>query len=546
MANDELEAKLRETMGLVASLREREARHETLFEQMDDGYCIIEMLEDGTGRWDDYRFLETNAAFVANTGLVDAIGKTVKELVPTHEDHSFALYGDVARTGEPARFTQEAAGLGRWYDVFATRVGAPERNQVGVLFKDITARHQLDADRERVLRMEQAERRDAEEANRLKDEFLATVSHELRTPLNAILGYTTLLRGGEASPEQQRMLAAVERNARAQAQLIEDLLDITRMLAGKLRLDARPTDLHGVVEAAVDTVRPAADARSVQVDVALEPDGLVMGDAHRLQQIVWNLLSNAVKFTPKGGRVRVMLHVRDAFVEVTVADTGLGITPEFLPHVFERFRQADGGTTRAHAGLGLGLSIVRQLVELHGGTITVASAGKGQGATFTVRLPVAETTTTRPSTPPRSQKQPSTVALERPQELQGLDILVVDDEPDSAEMASALLASCGAKVRIAFSAEEAFAELGRRAPDLLLSDIGMPVEDGFSLIARIRALPAAAGGDVPAVALTAYARGEDRTRALRAGFDSHVPKPLEPAELLAVLASLATRRRARP
>lgn len=545
MGTDELEAKLREMSALVASLREREARHQTLFEQMDDGYCIIEVLHDGTGRWNDYRFLEANTAFVANTGLVDSIGKTVKEMVPAHEDHWFALYGDVARTGEPARFIQEAAGLGRWYDVFATRVGEPEKNQVGVLFKDITARHQLDADRERVLRMEQAARRDAEEANRLKDEFLATVSHELRTPLNAILGYTTLLRGADASAEQQRMLAAVERNARAQAQLIEDLLDISRMLAGKLRLDMLPTDLPGVVEAAIDTVRPAADVRSILLDVALEPGAVVMGDAHRLQQIVWNLLSNAVKFTPKGGNVRVLLVVRDAAVEVTVTDTGIGIAAEFLPHVFERFRQADGGTTRAHAGLGLGLSIVRQLVELHGGTITVASEGKGQGATFTVRLPLAEPTS-RPSAPPRSHKSATTVGVERPPELEGLDVLVVDDEADSAEMVSALLASCGAKVRIAHSASEAFEELGRESPDILLSDIGMPDEDGFSLIGRIRELAADAGGNVAAVALTAYARGEDRTRALRAGFDSHVPKPLEPAELLAVLASLASRRRVRP
>ena len=389
---------------------------------------------------------------------------------------------------------------------------------------------------------EKAARATAEEANRLKDEFLATVSHELRTPLTAMLGWVQMLKSGTLPPEKHaRALATVERNARAQAQLVEDLLDVSRILAGKLKLEMEPLDLAGVVEQALETVRPAAEARGTRLQATLDSAGLVMGDAHRMQQVVWNLLSNAVKFTPKGGRVQVLLARRDSSVEITVADTGEGIPGDFLPHVFERFRQAEGGSTRRYGGLGLGLSIVRHLVEMHGGSVGAWSEGPGKGATFTVRLPLAATTL-RP--PPPMDLPPAPRGLERPEsppELEGLHVLVVDDEPDTREMLRYLLEGCKARVSVASSAREALEMLGRQPPDVLLSDIGMPGEDGYSLIRGVRALPPERGGRTPAVALTAFARVEDRTRVLRAGFNSHVPKPVEPLELFAVMASLTGR-----
>jgi len=334
----------------------------------------------------------------------------------------------------------------------------------------------------------------------------------------------------------------VERNARAQTQLIEDLLDVSSILAGKLRLKVEPVDLRTVVEAALDTVRPAADAKDIRLQPALDSIGIVMGDSYRLQQVAWNLLSNAVKFTPKGGRVQVVVTRTESLVELTVADSGQGISAEFQPHVFERFRQADGGTTRFHGGLGLGLSIVRQLVEMHGGRVSVFSEGEGHGARFTVRLPLSATRL-RESGPPLPTGH-SLLAKESgaPPELHGLRVLVVDDEEDARDMLRTLLESCGAQVRVASSVEEGLHELTCEPPDVLLSDIGMPGQDGYTFMERVRKLPRErGGGNVSAVALTAYARVEDRTQALLAGFDHHVTKPVDPMELLAVVASLSVR-----
>ena len=333
----------------------------------------------------------------------------------------------------------------------------------------------------------------------------------------------------------------MERNARAQAQLIEDLLDVSSILAGKLRLKVEPVDLRTVVEAALDTVRPAADAKDIRLQPALDSIGIVMGDSYRLQQVAWNLLSNAVKFTPKGGRVQVVVTRTESLVELTVADSGQGISAEFQPHVFERFRQADGGTTRFHGGLGLGLSIVRQLVEMHGGRVSVFSEGEGHGARCTVRLPLSATRL-RESGPPLPTGH-SLLAKESgaPPELHGLRVLVVDDEEDARDMLRTLLESCGAQVRVASSVEEGLHELTCEPPDVLLSDIGMPGQDGYTFMERVRKLPRERGGNVSAVALTAYARVEDRTQALLAGFDHHVTKPVDPMELLAVVASLSVR-----
>ena len=528
-----------------AALRASEERYRTLFESIDDGFCLMQMIVNPRGETIDYRFLEANAAFEGHTGLKGAVGHTARELVPGLDESWFRLYGRVADTGESARFENHAPAMGRWFEVYANRVGDPALRQVALVFKDISDRKRADAQRERLFALETAAREQAEEASRLKDEFLATVSHELRTPLASILGWVQMLRTGSLAPDKRdRAIETIERNARSQAQLIEDLLDVSRILAGKLRLDVTPVDLRAVVEAAVDTVRPAANARGVSLHTEIDDECDVSGDAHRLQQGVWNLLSNAVKFTPRGGHVWVRAERLDGLIDLRVTDTGQGIAPDFLPHVFERFRQANGATTRAHGGLGLGLSIVRHLVEMHGGTVIAASGGEGHGASFSVRLPT-EVATRRESNASEPFQPPAPQQIRCPPELVGLRALVVDDEEDAREMLRALLEGCGMSVRTAASVREALGALGDERPDVLLSDIGMPGEDGYTLIEQVRAFAPAAGGDIPAVAFTAFAREEDRSRARVAGFDAHVTKPVEPSELLAVLVEI-TRRAPRP
>ncbi len=385
---------------------------------------------------------------------------------------------------------------------------------------------------------------EAQEVNRIKDEFLATLSHELRTPLTAVLGWAKLLSTGQLDVEASaRALDTIQRNARAQQQIIEDILDVSRIITGKLRLEVQPVELIPVIEAALESVRPAADAKAIQVESLLDAQtGLVMGDSSRLQQIIWNLLSNAVKFTPHGGCIWLQLREVDAQVQISVHDTGGGIKPEFLPFVFDRFRQADGSTTRVHGGLGLGLAIVRHLVELHGGTVKAESAGENQGATFTIALPLSAQ---KPESEPESEPELHLPAVEaelaRLADLSGLRVLVVDDEADSLEFLDVSLSRCGAEVRAVTSAAEALGLLEVFRPDVLVSDIGMPHEDGYTLMRKVRALGPEHGGAIPAAAVTAYARTEDRMRALLAGFQTHIAKPVEPAELAAVVASLAGR-----
>jgi PAS domain S-box-containing protein len=407
---------------------------------------------------------------------------------------------------------------------------------VVLVFRDVSERKLFEREQERLAEGERMARIQAEEANRSKDEFLATVSHELRNPLNAIAGWTVILRSGPA--DAQACLHAAEviaRNARALTRIVEDILDVSRIVTGKLHIEPRETELTPVVQAAVDAVRPAAEAKHILLETRLEPAGPVWGDPDRLQQVVWNLVSNAVKFTPKEGKVDVRLHRVDSQVEIVVADNGPGIPGELLPHVFDRFRQADSSSTRRHGGLGLGLAIVRHLVELHGGTVAVASGGSGQGTTFTVSLPL-RTLGTMPAAEP-SRATPLAPTAETP--LRGLRTLVVEDDPDSLEMVCTLLAQRGAEVQPAASTAEALAVIERWRPDLLISDLGMPEEDGYTLIRRVRALPAERGGQVPAVALSARTRPEDRIEALSAGFQMHVAKPVAPAELLAVAIALA-------
>ncbi|MEZ0266515.1 MAG: GAF domain-containing protein [Phycisphaerae bacterium] len=438
-------------------------------------------------------------------------------------------------------------------DLVISYSGAPVRDAdgrvaLGILtLHDVTERKAGEREREELLLRERAARAEAERASRMKDEFLATLSHELRTPLNAILGWAQVLRSdGTTADDQAQGLEVIERNARAQTRIIEDLLDMSRIISGKVRLDVQRVDLAPVVRAAIETVQPTADARGVRVQAILDPAARpVSGDPGRLQQVFWNLLSNAIKFTPRGGRVQVLLGRVNSHLEVSVTDTGEGIRPEFLPHVFDRFRQADASTTRRHGGLGLGLAIVKQLVELHGGSVRAKSAGPGAGATFIVALPLTVVDAApAPDDEPGERRHPAqggAADLGTCVKIAGMRVLVVDDEPDARALLARVLEGCEARVRTAGSADEALALLAAERPDVLVSDIGMPGEDGYALIRKVRSLGPDRGGAVPAIALTAYARAEDRMRAVLAGFQMHVAKPVEPAELITMVASLGGR-----
>jgi signal transduction histidine kinase/ActR/RegA family two-component response regulator len=417
------------------------------------------------------------------------------------------------------------------------------------LVKEEVSKEALRRSEERLriaLDRERAARAEAEESSRLKDEFLATVSHELRTPLTAVLGWTHLLRDGRLDEKATaHALDTVERNARAQQQLIEDLLDVSRIITGKLRLDVRRVAPASFIEAAIEAVLPAAEAKGIVLEKSLSPDvSALTGDPARLQQVVWNLLSNAIKFTPRGGRVHVCLEGAGSHAEISVNDTGDGIRREFLPYVFDRFRQADQTTARRYGGLGLGLAIVRHLVELHGGTVRAESEGDGKGATFTVRLPLVPARKAGDgdgaAVPPPSAVE-TRRAVECPDKLDGLRVLVVDDEADTLDLIKVLLAQCGAEVSTATSSAEALGLFAESTPDVIISDIGMPGEDGFELIRKVRELPPERGGRTPAVALTAYARAADRLRVLRSGYQMHVAKPVELAELVAVVANVVGR-----
>ncbi|WP_239700530.1 ATP-binding protein [Massilia sp. 9096] len=398
-------------------------------------------------------------------------------------------------------------------------------------------------ERKVLLESERNARQDAERNSQMKDEFLSTLSHELRTPLSAILGWAQVLRrGGRDQNDFQKGLQTIERNARAQAQLIEDLLDMSRITSGKVMLDMQITAPATFVDAAIETVRPAADAKDIRIEKHYAEDpGVVAGDPARLQQVVWNLLSNAIKFTPRGGQVTIEVGRNDANVTVTVRDNGVGIKPEFITHVFERFRQADASMTRRHGGLGLGLAIVKHLIEQHGGTVRAESAGEGQGASFTIELPLAKQ---QPSTAAaRARAAMIRSAAPSPAEpvvrdLSGINVLVVDDDRDNRELIKRILGDCGATVRIAASARDAMEQLRQAVPTLLITDLGMPDVDGFELLDWVRRLERSEGGQVPAIALTAFARSEDRLRALEAGFSAHISKPVEPSELIATVASI--------
>ncbi|MBC7880061.1 MAG: PAS domain S-box protein [Anaerolineae bacterium] len=636
-----------ERIQAVDALRQSEERYRTLFESIDEGFCIIEVLFDENNTPYDYRFLEVNPVFEEQTGLRQAIGKTARQLVPDLEEHWVKTYGQVALTGESVRFENRAEAMHRWFDVDACRTGRPEERKVAVVFKDITDRKrseqalqaseeqsrnilesiseaffaldhewqftyvnkqaesllnrtpgdllgkiiweeyaglfgsefekayyrtaneqiesvivsfypdhdrwyevhtypaasgitiyfrdvtelkQIETVREQLLHREQRARETAETANRIKDEFLAILSHELRAPLNPILGWTQLLQIRKLDETKTaEAYAIIERSARLQAQLIDDLLDISKILRGKLGMDVATVNLVFVIQAALDTVRSAATAKSILIHTDLSAICQVSGDAARLQQVVWNLLSNAVKFTPSHGQINIRLEQVENQAQITVRDTGKGMDPSFLPYIFESFRQEDASTTRKYGGLGLGLAIVRTLVEAHGGTIFAFSKGEGQGATFTVQLPLLNA-----EIPGEQPEHLSKQGMQLP----GVRVLVVDDDLDSRELLTTVLELHGSEVIHVASAAEALACLQTFQVDVLVSDIGMPEMDGYAFLQALRSLSPEKGGQIPAIALSAYARTEDIQKALNCGYQQHINKPVNLDQLIQTIEAL--------
>ncbi|WP_437983153.1 PAS domain-containing hybrid sensor histidine kinase/response regulator [Sorangium sp. So ce117] len=532
-----------ERKSIEQALRASEARFRTVQEASPDGFMMLRSVRDASGAISDFEWVYVNPAtgpIVGGRGK-DLEGKRLLIEVPGSALASaFDAYARVVETGEPARVELFCAhdGAPRTFRAIAVALG----DGVGLSFHDITEEKRTDAERAQLLQHEQRARQHAEQLNRLKDEFLATVSHELRTPLQSILGWARILRTGEVDAESlERGLATIERNAKAQSQLIEDVLDASTILAGKLQLRTDPVDVRQVLATALDLVRPAALAKGVAVDTSVADDvGIFLGDAERLQQVVWNLLTNAVKFTPSGGRVRALARRVEATLEVEVEDNGEGIPKSFLPFLFERFRQADGGMTRAHGGLGLGLAIVRHLAEAQGGSVHAESDGEGKGARFRVRLPIRADAPAAPPSPQRRGGEAPGGAARRV--LEGIRVLVVDDETDARELLGIIFVRAGATVSEAASAGAALEALHMGEFDVLVSDIGMPGEDGYAMMRRLRALGTdVPASGIPALALTAYTRMEDRRQAIAAGFQMHLAKPIEPNSLVTAVAHLVGR-----
>jgi PAS domain S-box-containing protein len=529
---------------------EEEARRqlayvEAIYATAPVGLCILDT---------DLRFLRINEllAEIDGKSVEEHLGRTVREVAPEVADVVERDLRRVIETGEPALNVEHRFALasqpGVIRDFIASYYPIKNRRQalrVNVVVMEITQRKIIEEELEQLLRQEKAAREVAEAADRMKDEFLMTISHELRTPLTSILGWARLLTGGRlAGPEARHALEVIERSAQSQTRLIEDILDMSRVITGRFKLDAQPVAIEHIFHAAVDVIRPSAEAKGISlIAVVDEPDGVVFGDANRLRQVLWNLLSNAVKFTNEGGRIEARLGRADGQIEITVTDTGIGIDPGFLPHVFDRFRQADSSSTREYGGLGIGLAIVRHIVEMHGGGVSASSPGKGQGATFKIRLPVISARRLAQPEGPRVEVEVEPAAKERKMlengdRLDGVRMLLVEDNSDTRDMLKFIFDESGAEVIAAASVDEALEALERFRPDALVSDIAMPDRDGYELIREVRSREPERGGKIPAVAITASARAEDRMRVLAAGFQMHVAKPIAPDELIAVVASL--------
>lgn len=518
------------------ALRESEERFRTVAETASDAIIMIDAMSTIV-------FINAAAENIFGYRVEEMRGQPLTMLMPEYLRHLHRQGLDrYVRTGEKhiSWRAVELPGLHKLGQEIPLELSFGEfiredRHFFTGIARDITERKEL----EQALRLRAEE---LAEANRIKDEFLATLSHEMRTPLTSILGWAHLLQAGTLNEETtERALEAIQRNARSQAQLIEDLLDVSRVITGKLHLEVQPTNLASVIEAAVDAVRPAAEAKGVQLTAMLDHSVVVSADPDRLQQVIWNLLSNSIKFTGAHGRIDLQFERVEEQAQIVIRDTGIGISPDFLPYVFDRFRQADSTSTRYYGGLGLGLALVRHLVEMHGGTVQAESPGEGMGASFTVTLPVVSTATKGRRAPALRLADDSSLDNFAGYELKDLCVLIVDDEEDARDLVRTVLVQCGAEVSAASSAQEAIALIARERPDVLVCDIGMPGEDGYALIRHVRALPIERGGETPAVALTAYAREDDKARALAAGFQVHLSKPIQPSKLVAVVAGVAGR-----
>jgi len=540
----ELLARVKATLEL-AQLRREAALSQLEVEAAKERAIILERVTDafyGLDRQWRFTYINRRCEEYLGNSREELLGQVIWDKFPMsrgsalEQQYQKAMHEQVA-----VHFEILSSFSHRWLEVYAY----PSGDGLSVNFHDITDRKELEERRETLLENERAARLEAERIGRLKDEFLATLSHELRTPLNAILGWAQVLRKRKITPAEllQKGLETIERNSRAQAQMIEDLLDMSRITSGKVRLDVKDIDLTTVIQAAVESLLPTVQAKDIRLQTVLDAlPAPITGDPGRLQQVVSNLLSNAIKFTPKGGKVQVSLEKVNSYVELVVSDTGQGIKPEFLPHVFDRFQQADSSTTRQFGGLGLGLSVVKQMVELHGGTVEAASPGEGQGATFTVVFPLAcrESATVVPVV------EDGSAVLERLRttgcqetNLECVKVLVVDDEIDAQELVKRILEECGANVLTTSTVDEALELIQTYQPHVVVSDIGMPEKDGFEFIRTLRGLPPEHGGDIPAAALTAFASFEDQICALRSGYQTHIAKPVDAAELILVVASLA-------
>ncbi|MCL1467857.1 response regulator [Argonema galeatum] len=528
-------------VGSEEALKSSEERFRMLLENVKD-YAIFFLDTDGRiTRW------SIGAERILGYREAEILGQPISIIFTPEDLECGADKQELSKAVEEGRGEDERWHLRKGGSRFwASGIVTPLRDATGQLrgfakiMRDFTERKQAEDERAQLLAREQQARAEAETANRMKDEFLATLSHELRSPLNAMLGWAQLLNSRKFDEATTaKAMDIIERTARTQAQLVDDLLDVSRIIQGKLRLKVRPVELSTIIGAVLDTVRPAAEAKGIQLESVCDPKaGLVGGDSDRLQQVIWNLLSNAIKFTPNRGRVEVRLERVNSDVEIKVTDTGKGISPDFVPYVFDRFRQADSSMTRRYNGLGIGLAIVRHLVELHGGTVHAHSEGEDLGATFIVRLPIMSALFEASESVRISTVEAGT-PFDNPPALNCLEVLVVDDDADTRLFLCMVLEQCGANVTLASSAFEAFEVIQNLKPDILVSDIGMPQEDGYSLIRKVRSLSAEEGGLIPAIALTAYARTEDRMRSLLEGFQIHIPKPVEPAELAAAVANLA-------
>jgi PAS domain S-box-containing protein len=523
-------------------LRESEERFSKAFQASPD-LLIISRIADGV-------IFEVNDSFVSMSGYDrdEAVGKSTLELGlyadPGARERVVAILKEQNYVRDFELLMKLKSGETRLINFSARPLQLRGEHCWLTIGHDITRRRQVEEERERLLQQEKSAREEAEAASRMKDEFLATISHELRTPLTAILGWASILTSNSVSESQTRCaLRVIAQSARSQARLVDDILDTSRIITGRLKLELQPINIERVFLAAVDVIRPSAEVKRINLRIVVSvPDGVVLGDANRLQQVIWNLLSNAVKFTDEGGSLEARLSRIDGQVEISVSDTGIGIDPAFQPYIFDRFRQADSTSTRKYGGLGLGLAIVRYLVEMHGGSVSVSSPGPHKGSIFRVRLPTASTTVAPPprSREPEAEPKPpcGPTQAEKRQRLDGMRVLVVDDDEDTLDLLRFILSGSGAEVVTAGSTNEALNRLDLWKPDVLISDLAMPDQDGYDLIGRLRSRSVERGGDIPAVALSAYTRVEDRMRALSAGFQTHVPKPIAPEELIAVVAGL--------